>query len=321
MEEDTIYRYFTCQTTEEEDKAILDWIKASKENETLFFELKTIWHSYSEQKREDTWVLMHSLNSLNQRIDNLEKQPDKRSYARKYLYLWSSAAAIIAIILALTVFYMQRPASLPMNTISNVFTDSVMQIKLTDGSTVWLNSGASLSYHTEFISDTREVKLKGNAFFEVAKDTLHPFIVSTDLYRIKVLGTIFSLNTDNADHMSEAVLLEGSIQLEKSSGENLVVLQPGQQAVFTNDCSSVKVNKIDARQHTLWRFGLVCLSNVSLHEILSCLEETYHIKIQMDTRKFTNRRYNFSFKQANNPEDALRHLFYLTGVQATILSK
>lgn len=72
MEEDTIYRYFTCQTTEEEDKAILDWIKASKENEALFFELKTIWHSCSEQKREDPWVLKHSLNSLNQRIDNLE---------------------------------------------------------------------------------------------------------------------------------------------------------------------------------------------------------------------------------------------------------
>lgn len=52
MEEDTIYRYFTCQTTEEEDKAILDWIKASKENEALFFELKTIWYSCSEQKEK-----------------------------------------------------------------------------------------------------------------------------------------------------------------------------------------------------------------------------------------------------------------------------
>ena len=66
MEEDIIYRYFTCQTTEEEDKAVLNWIKASKENEVLFFELKTIWHTYSEQKKEDPWFLKHSLNNLNQ---------------------------------------------------------------------------------------------------------------------------------------------------------------------------------------------------------------------------------------------------------------
>lgn len=56
MEEDIIYRYFTCQTTEEEDKAVLNWIKASKENEVLFFELKTIWHTYSEQKKRRSMV-------------------------------------------------------------------------------------------------------------------------------------------------------------------------------------------------------------------------------------------------------------------------
>ena len=322
MEEDIIYRYFTCQTTEEEDKAVLNWIKASKENEVLFFELKTIWHTYSEQKKEDPWFLKHSLNNLNQRIDNVEKQANKHLFSRKYLYLWSSAAAIIAIFLIFSVFYtMKRPVSLAMHTITNVFSDSVMQIKLTDGSTVWLNSGASLSYPDEFTADTRSVNLKGNAFFEIAKDSLHPFIVSTELYRIKVLGTIFSINTSNTEDMGEAVLLEGSIQLEKANGENLVVLQPGQQVLFTNDYSSVKVNKIDARQHTLWRFGLVCLSDVSLDEILSSLEEIYHVKIQMDIHQLSDRRYNFSFKQTNSLEDALRHLFYLTGVQATVLSE
>lgn len=163
MEEDTIYRYFTCQTTEEEDKAILDWIKASKENEALFFELKQ-YGTLALNKKRRSMGFEAFIEQFEPAYRQSGKQPDKRSYARKYLYLWSSAAAIIAIILTLSIFYMQRPASLPMNRISNVFTDSVMQIKLTDGSTVWLNSGASLSYPAEFISDTREVKLKGNAF-------------------------------------------------------------------------------------------------------------------------------------------------------------
>lgn len=319
MKEDIIYRYFTCQTTEEEDKAILNWIKASKENEVRFFELKTIWHTYSELKREDPWTLQHSLNSLNQRIDNLDKLPVKRAFPRRFLYLWSSVAATIIILLVFSVFYIQKPASPSMNTVTNVFADSIMQIKLNDGSTVWLNTEASLSYPNEFTSNTRLIKLKGNAFFEVVKDTQHPFIVSTNLYQIKVLGTTFSVNTDSSDNMGEAVLLEGSIQLEKAGGENLIVLQPGQQVLFSDDYSSIIVNKIDARQHTLWRFGLIFLSDVSLQEILSCLEDTYHIKIQMDAQILSNRRYNFSFKQSNSPEDALRHLFYLTGIQSTIL--
>jgi hypothetical protein len=68
MKEETIYRYFTRRTTEDEDKAVLEWIKASKQNEDRFFELKMIWHTCSELKKEDSPVLEQAWRKLKQKI-------------------------------------------------------------------------------------------------------------------------------------------------------------------------------------------------------------------------------------------------------------
>lgn len=356
MEEGIIYKYMTGHTTAEEDKELLAWLNASKENRDLFFELKTIWNKKWGLQEADTFTVRHSLEVLNQRIDsyagktlkangrddsaefvspatapaistrlrtrksgNLSAKPLSRRL--RLLLFWSSVTALLIGFGGLF-FYYQGGCSYPpppsMNTLTNLIPDSVLQVDLVDGSMVWLNTDASLTYPEKFTGSRREVHLQGNAFFEVVKDSLHPFIVTTDLYLVEVLGTSFCINTFDSDDLSETILLEGSVRLKKKDGKSLVELQPGQQALYSKSRQTLKINEIDARQHALWRFGLISLSDVSLEEILNYLEELYHIRIQMDIQKFLNRRYNFSFKESGSPEDALRHLFYLTGTEATI---
>lgn len=357
MEEGIIYKYMTGQTTAEEDKQLLDWLNASEENRDLFFELKTIWNKKSSFRETDSFAIRHSLDLLNRRIDayagnspgsddsNFSDEfassqtgsarpiglPNRKSphsarkpvsRKRRLLFFWSSMTALLIGFGGLFFYYEANrnfPVSPSMNTLTNLISDSILQVRLVDGSTVWLNTDASLTYPESFVDSRREVYLDGNAFFEVAKDSLHPFVVTTDLYSVEVLGTSFCINTSNPEGLAETILLEGSIRLEKNDGQRLVDLQPGQQALYSKSHQTVEVNEIDARQHALWRFGLVSLSDVSLEEILDYLEQLYHVRIQMDIRKFLNHRYNFSFKQSGGPEEALRHLFYLTGTEATVL--
>lgn len=354
MEKNILYKYLSGQTTAQEDKELLDWLNASEENRRVFFELKTIWNMRRGLGGADSWTIRRSLDLLNQRIDAFtdephtrneepsfgSDQPDTRQDAassgglgrnesrpqvggkRSLLFFWSSVAAVLIGLGGIFFHYKgykSHPVASPLHTLTNRVADSILQVHLTDGSTVWLNTHASLTYPENFTGRQREVRLEGNAFFEVAADSLHPFIVATDLYQVEVVGTSFSINTDDSDDMAETILLEGAVRLARLDGGSLVDLRPGQQALYSKSRQTVEVNEIDARQHTLWRFGLISLSDVSLQEILHYLEELYHIRIQMDISKWKDHRYSFSFKQSGSPEDALRHLFYLTGAQATIL--
>lgn len=318
MEEGIIYKYLAGETTTEEEKELLAWLMESEENRRIFFELKAIWNIKSDLKGADSQSVRFSLDHLNQRIDECESK-QSNSFFRKFLWIGSSVAAIFLITFFLFFNRSIYPEHPSMITLTNTVSDSVMQVTLDDGTSIWLNTNTSLTYPSKFVESERMVHLEGNAFFEVKRDTLHPFIVSTDRCHIRVLGTSFSMNTKNHEDKGETILIEGSVSLEKPNGERIIILHPGQQAVYTNDMNSVEVNKIDARQHALWRFGLVSLSNVSIQEIIQCLEETYGVRIRMNIENFLQHRYSFSFKQSGTPEDALRHLFYLTGEKATIL--
>lgn len=241
---------------------------------------------------------------------------------RRRLFAGSSLAALLILAVGFFFYYTlpdQHPAEVKARTLTNTFPDSVLHVHLADGSIVWLDQQASLTYPEHFDGNQREVSLDGSAFFEVKKDSLHPFIVSTDLYTVEVLGTSFSINTHDSEDLAETILLEGAVRLHKPGGEPLADLHPGQQALYSRSRQTVEVQEIDARRHALWRFGILSLSDVSIDEIIRCLQDTYHIRIQMDIRPFAHHRYNFSFKTSADPEDALRHLSYLTGTKAILL--
>lgn len=318
MEETSIYRYLTGRATKEEEETLLNWLKASPENRQIFFELKTIWNIRSGFNGGDaSQSMQHSLDLVNKRIHAENKNTLKQT-VKKHILLWSSIAALFSLILFYITNNVIRPVTSVLYTYTNMNVDSVKQIVLDDGTSIWLNYKASLTCPQPFSGNERLVELSGNAFFEVIRDTLHPFIVITDSYRIKVLGTSFSVNTNHSKGRGETVLLEGAVELEEKTGESVVVLHPGQQVLYSKDFKEMRINEIDVRQHTLWRFGLVSISNISIEDIITCIEDTFQVKIQMDITNLTQRRYNFSFKRSNGPEEAVKQIYYLTGRNATI---
>lgn len=320
MEEKILYKYLTRETTLEEERELLEWLKASPENRKIFFGIKAVWetrHCCSGDTCKQRERLNRSLKQLNNRIDSLSKKKG-RPLCKRLLY--GSVAAIAAI--GLISYLFCHPELIRSKqeyiTCSNSAADTVMTVVLPDGTHVWIRENSTLYYPPRFKENLREVGLEGEAFFDVPEDSSLPFIVKTDACSIEVLGTSFSVKTHPSGDKIEAILMTGSIRLQGTDGKGLAVLHPGQQALYTRTNQTVEINEVDANSLTSWRYGLVSLSEVSLSAIIQCLENTYGINVKMDTVFLKDRRYNFSFKVADGPQKALEQLSLMTGIAAGI---
>ncbi|WP_437395856.1 FecR family protein [Flagellimonas lutimaris] len=172
-----------------------------------------------------------------------------------------------------------------------------LSVTLQDGSVVMLNSGSSMIYPSSFADmDTREVQLKGEAFFEVAKDPKKPFIVKTETMYTQVFGTVFNVSAYEEDDTTEVVLVEGSVGVGKSNEvnpETLQMLVPSQKASnIMGDEKDFVVEDVDVSSYISWTKGILAFENESMGQIIKRLQRQYNIKIvnqykELDERRFT----------------------------------
>lgn len=150
-------------------------------------------------------------------------------------------------------------------------------MELEDGSEVWLNSASQLVYPEHFASAERRVKVKGEAYFKVAKDSERPFYVETDGQLVRVYGTQFNVRSYNEDSDVKTTLVEGSIALSKMSGNGgEVLLTPGHQSSFKKSSEVLSVHSVDTDVVTCWRNGKFVFENQDLESIMQDLSRWYN---------------------------------------------
>lgn len=150
------------------------------------------------------------------------------------------------------------------------------QIKLPDGSLVYLNAASSLTYNAALIeSGKRMVKLNGEAYFEIAKDRSHPFIVKTETQEVTVLGTHFNINSYADEPAVKTTLLEGAIKISGSGA--IRQLHPGQQAVQTP--KGIEIVAADEEEAMAWRNGKIVFHNEPLTSIMRKIARWYDVQI------------------------------------------
>ena len=150
------------------------------------------------------------------------------------------------------------------------------QVRLPDGSLVWLNAASTLKYPASFSKHPdRRVELSGEAFFDIAKDKVHPFIVKTSNQEVKVLGTKFNVNAYADEPVTATALLEGSVKI--SSGKKQQLLQPGFQAV--NNGSSIRVNEVNIDNVISWKEGDFYFERVDFRTVMRKIGRWYNVEV------------------------------------------
>ncbi|HLA51805.1 MAG TPA: FecR domain-containing protein [Flavitalea sp.] len=148
------------------------------------------------------------------------------------------------------------------------------QLRLEDGTEVWLNAASSISFPTAFSDKERSVEVKGEVYFEVKRDPSKPFKVTFNGNTITVLGTHFNVMAYEDEDLNRVTLLEGSVNLSNASSQSKLV--PGQQAVVNRRTSAIENRKVNVEEAIAWKKGFFFFENENIESIMRKLSRWYN---------------------------------------------
>lgn len=181
-----------------------------------------------------------------------------------------------------------QPSTINYNTITTP-RGGQYQLELADGSKVWLNAASSITFPTSFSGKDRDVKIIGEAYFEVAHNASMPFRVSVGDMKVEVLGTDFNVNAYEDQGEIKTTLLKGSVKVME--GNHSVLLKPGQQAKLqTTNHQLYVTNDVDVEQVMAWKNGLFYFDHTALSDVMSQFERWYDVDV-MFARDFSDKRF------------------------------
>lgn len=248
-----------------------------------------------------------------QKYDRFVNQKQNRILRKLWLSRIGYAAAILILVVSsslLTLWYTQNEeVAFVANEMNTLYTPAGQRacLVLQDGTEVWLNAKSKLVYPAQFTGKERRVKVEGEAFFNVAKDSVKPFIVSALDVDMKVLGTQFNVYCYPDAGYVETSLLEGSVRVFFSGKEKEgVLLKPDQQVTAAH--GKMVVKPIRLNDHFLWRDGVYAFENEPLINILKKLELYYDVKIIVEDTSLFKETYTGKFRQRDSLDDIFKIL-------------
>ena len=262
MERDLLYRYFDGDTTPDEERRIMEWAEASPENYRLYLEERRLWCA----------LLLHA-----------GRRTVRRPALWRRLAAWrvSGAAACILLLVGLAgIFFGGR--MFPDERMQQVVVPAGqrVELRLADGTKVWLNSKSRLEYPSSFGRRSR-----------------------------RVIGTTFNVYAyDNDRAAFETALMEGSVEVSsRSDASQRLVLQPNEAAVMAADGRLVRTRLTDMGRFR-WTEGLICLNDVPFGELLERFSDYYDIRILLKNPKLYDVRCTGKFRQSDGIDYSLHVL-------------
>jgi len=265
MNHSLIIKYLKGEALPHEKLEILTWIEADVQNKKQFLQFRQLYDAA-------IWADGNTNSSQNNSL-NANKSP------LILIKQWLKVAAIIVFTIGGTLFVqnINNKYRLPLSQIIEVPIGQHVNLTLSDGTKVSLNSNSSLQFPTSFDSDKRIVILDGEGYFEVAHNSNKPFHVMTQKCDVKVLGTTFNVLAYNSSSVFETSLLKGSVKINDLLTNQELLLKPNEQARLIN--GKLIASKLESEDGFLWRNGIYVFKKETFAEIFRKLENYYQINI------------------------------------------
>ncbi len=311
-----ITRHLSREATPEEEVQLHNWLVQDEANKRIFAEYLDLWEKKLPHKAE--FDLAKGLQRLNHKIDQHEEHEVKAHSS----FGWRKIAASVTIFLAASfgVYFLGKYSEWSSRNISYTArtTSSAERTTLTlsDGSVVQLNSNSALRYPETFKGFKREVYLTGEAFFEVVKDSLRPFIIHTDDVTTQVLGTSFNVNTTN--NLITVSVATGKVKVSRE--KEIYLLLPAEKITYSALTNKMIKSPANLEHELAWKNNTIIFEDTQLSEAAKKLEQTFGVKINFENNALekcliTGKYTNVSL------EKILRAMSFSTGMQFKIQEK
>lgn len=334
-----IIKYVTRQANDEEAALAKDLIRTSKIHEEFYIQVYESWQKSLHYK-------IGFVDSEAAFTEFLLKANIKDSDAGIFAWVsWKklSIAASLVILSVISLYFINEKQfnSKPVKEVS--FTEikvpkgAVRKFVLPDGTKVSVNAGSTLKYNNDFGKKTRTVHLSGEAYFDISKGQT-PFIVNTDNYTIRDIGTVFNVKAYSDDLSFETMVMEGEVVIEGKltiDSDKPQKISVKKQQVFRlnyassekvqnlshtelSDIVEVKVQKLAPSQmeeYTGWTEDLLVFEGKSFQEIIKIMERRYDVEIVLEDKNLNNYEYTGSFRNVDNIEKALKIMKETTDIE------
>ncbi len=149
-------------------------------------------------------------------------------------------------------------------------------LKLPDGSKLWINSGSTVSFPSNFATN-RHIEVDGEVFIDVSRNEEYPFLIKCSSVQIKVLGTQFNVSAYSTDKTESVTLVRGQVEVSATKNKNKIHLNPGEK--YTLSDNNINISKVDIYSHISWKDGILCFEADKLSSITARLSRYYNINI------------------------------------------
>lgn len=257
----------------------------AKGNDELMAELESLWDE--EMRREPMFdaagrqSLEMSKKALLSEIGKTGKRASSRVVA---LRLVSTAAMVMFILASFLVWKQHEFNTSLMSRMVETQTKAgdTTLVRMPDGTTITVSGNSCLVYPMAFSSKNRKVALSGEAYFSVAHDAKHPFVVEGNGFDVTVRGTKFNLRTRQGDSQSTVWLDEGSVDIKSAKTGEQLTLKPGQQAQINAETGKLRVSQANLNGIRIsWLSGKMSFKNTPLHDVLGTVCANYGLTLDM----------------------------------------
>lgn len=191
------------------------------------------------------------------------------------------------------------------NLVLQVPRGTTYQVKLPDGSSVWLNSASSLTFPSQFNETERIVHLDGEAYFEIAKHATKKFKVISKENVVEVLGTHFNISAYKADEDIITTLVEGSVKVAFMNNHKL--LKPGEQALSNEKKNTIYTQRANISSALAWKSGYFDFQDVDLQTIMEQVERWYDVDVSYQGG-IAPVKFGGTFSKSKSLDELLNHL-------------
>lgn len=262
MDKETLYLFFGGNATIEQEKLVLTWLEESSENKKELLEEREFFDA----------VLMYA--------DEESLQHNKLYIIPNWIKEVLKIAAIVLIVLGIGLHFVNKKRNELLARTNTILVPAGQRVNiiLPDGTKVCLNSLSELEYPTFFIGKKREVKLKGEAFFDVTHNEKIPFVVKTKKYDVEVLGTAFDVDAYPNSKEFSTSLIKGKVKVTNNDQrDDAIYLSPNEQVYILN--GSLVKREIPDMNAFVWREGILQFNGDSFQSIMEKVEKSYGLEV------------------------------------------
>lgn len=294
LNEEILAKFLMGECTEDELREVNAWLEGSGENARELFRLEEIYHLGRLGDTSNTQDIEKAEKRLFKR---LEQEKTKHTRYGGWLggcgmrpYLWASS------FWELSAIFFYQTYSQPETLLAVTTHDKIKELKLPDGTKVWLNKNTTLKYPHEFAGKGRKVYLEGEGYFEVMRNLEKPFVVQSEAMQVRVLGTVFNLKSDKAKMSAVATLLKGEVEVKGNHGEGMIILAPGQKAELNGMTRRLVVKQVDTGIEN-WHNNEFVFEKADLYTIARTLENSYGVRVILAPNIDVSKTYSGTLKK------------------------